>query len=113
MPGSISNSLTLMLDDEAGGFTVNVLLTAFPPKATVIVAVVVVVTEVVVTLKFPLIAPPAIKTEAGTAAAGLLDESITLSPPLGAGADNVTIPFAVVPPVTDEGEIVTPVSTGT
>jgi hypothetical protein len=42
-------------------------------------------------------------TEAGTVAAALLLDNITETPPLGAGAVNVTVPVDAPPPATLDG----------
>ena len=57
-------------------------------------------TAVVVMLNVALVAPAAIVTLAGTDAAGLLLESATWAPPVGAGPSSVTVPVTALPPVT-------------
>lgn len=46
---------------------------------------------------------------AGVVAAPLLLPSVTSTPPGPAGADNVTVPVALLPPVTGFGATLTPV----
>ena len=59
------------------------------------------VTELVVTVKKPLVAPAGRVTLAGTvAAAVLLLESVTTAPPLGAGPFRVTLPCEELLPTT-------------
>lgn len=74
----------------------------------VIMAFVVAFTGVVDTVNEPLVWPAGITILAGTEAAGLLLESVTLAPPVGAGAARVTVPVDGVPPVTDGGFTDTP-----
>jgi hypothetical protein len=57
----------------------------------------------VVAAKVALVAPAAMVTLAGTAAAALLLVSDTTAPPLGAAAVRVTVPVAPFPPATVEG----------
>src|SRR5437016_4300088 len=54
-------------------------------------------------LNVALVAPDAIVTLAGTDAAGLLLESATCAPPVGAGPFSVTVPELGLPPVTLAG----------
>src|SRR5919198_1522644 len=63
------------------------------------------VTALVVMLNVALVAPAAIVTLAGTDAAGLLLESATWAPPVGAGPSSVTVPVPALglPPVTLAG----------
>jgi hypothetical protein len=72
----------------------------------VIVAIVVEVTGVVVIGNDPLDCPSGTVTEGGTPAAVLLLDSVAVTPPEGAGADNVSVPVAPCPPVTVEGTMV-------
>ncbi len=58
----------------------------------------------VLTVKLADEEPAGTVTLAGTvAAAVLLLDSVTTTPPEGAAADNVTVPCEVLPPVTDVG----------
>ena len=50
-----------------------------------------------VTVKVPVLAPAATVTEAGLVSAVLLSDSVTVEPPLGAAADNVTVHVALPP----------------
>ena len=65
-------------------------------------ACVVDVTDVVVTVKLALIAPSGTMTVAGTTA-GLIDDSCTVAPPLGAGALIPTVAVADAPLATVVG----------
>jgi hypothetical protein len=62
-----------------------------------------VVTDVVVTVKFAVVAPAATVTLASTVAAGESSERVTTAPPLGAAALKVTVPLEEVPPATVVG----------
>ena len=57
-------------------------------------------TVLVVTLNVALVAPAATVTLPGTDAAGLLLESATCAPPVGAGPCSVTVPVTGLPPTT-------------
>src|SRR5690348_13001181 len=57
-------------------------------------------TALLVMVKVALAAPSGTVTLAGTDTAGLLLESATAAPPAGAAAVNVTVPVALLPPVT-------------
>ena len=65
-----------------------------------ILADVEVVTEVVVTVKVALVAPAGTMILTGTLAAVELHESVTVPPPLSAGALKVTVPVTGAPPTT-------------
>ena len=69
-------------------------------------------TVVVTMLNVAVVAPAATVTLAGTCAAALLLERVTEDPPVGAAALNVTVPVALLPPVTVAGLTVTDVSVG-
>src|SRR5436309_8546620 len=58
-----------------------------------------VATALVLRLKLPLDPACETVTLAGTAAAGLLLESVTCAPPAGAGPFSITVPAAEAPPV--------------
>ena len=55
-------------------------------------------TVTVETEKFPVVAPPATVTLAGTVAAALLLERVTRAPPAGAALLSVTVPVEDAPP---------------
>ncbi len=88
---------------DAGGFTVSVAVRVTPANTAEMLAEVEVVTEVVVIVKFALVAPADTVTLAGVAAALELSERVTIAPPLGAAALNVTVPVEEFPPVTVVG----------
>jgi len=60
-----------------------------------------------VAVKFAVVAPAAIMTEAGTVSAVLLLEIVTLEPPAGALGDSVTVQALTAPAFSDAGEQVT------
>jgi hypothetical protein len=69
-----------------------------------------VATAEVATANVAEVAPAGIVTDAGTVAEAELDVSRTTAPPVGAGPPRVAVPCALVPPVTELGDTVTPVS---
>ena len=69
-----------------------------PPWLAVMVATSVVLTVVVVTAKVALVAPEATVTLEVTTAEGMLEESVTRAPPVGAARVSVTVPDALTPP---------------
>jgi len=75
-------------------------------------AEVVVFTVVVVIVNWTDVEPPGTGTFAGTAAAALLLDRETMSPPAGATPVSVTVPVEDVPPLTDTGFMVTVLTTG-
>ena len=96
-----------------GGVTVSVAVFVAPPALPVIVTGVDAPTALVATLNVALVAPAATVTLAGTvAAAVLLPESDTTTPPLGAAALNVAVPVDELPPTTLVGLTVTADSAG-
>jgi hypothetical protein len=74
-----------------------------PASAAVILASDWAATGYVVTVNVPLLCPPEIVTEAGTAAAVWLELKLTIIPPDGAGTLRETVPVEVVPPKTVGG----------
>lgn len=84
---------------------VSVAFAACPPYEAVIVAVVcALVPGAAVTVNVALMAPAGIVTLAGALAAdGLLFESDTTAPPVGAVPDNVTVACDGLPPLTLTG----------
>jgi hypothetical protein len=87
-----------MLNNE-GGFTASVAVAAVEPTVPVTIALVVVDTGLVSTENAPVVAPFAIRTDAGTAADDELLDNATVVPPTGAGPLRVTVPEDVPPPV--------------
>jgi hypothetical protein len=77
-----------------------------------IVAVVAIETALVLMANVALLVPSAIRTVAGTVAAGLLLETLTVIPPEGALSLRLMNPVAPTPPMTETGETATPVSAG-
>jgi hypothetical protein len=74
------------------------------PLVAVMVTEVEAETANVVTVNVAVVLPDATVTEAGTvAAAGLLLDKVTVIPPVGADAANVTVAWEEVPPVTEVG----------
>ncbi len=92
--------------------TVSVEATVAKPEVAAMVAAVVAETVVVVILKEVEMAPAGTVTYAGTPAAGLELDKVTMSPPVGAALDNVTVPRDPIPPTTEVGLTVNPI-TGT
>ena len=76
------------------------------------VADTVLATALVVTVKVAVVAPAATVTLAGTVAAALLLDKLTVSPPVGAALPKVTVPVDEVPPVTEVGFSVTDETVG-
>lgn len=72
-----------------------------------------VVTAAAVAVKDALLAPAATVTEAGTVTAVLVDERLTLIPPLGAGALRDTVQASVAAPVMDPLAQANPFNVGT
>ena len=84
----------------AEGLTVSAAVRVTPPKTAEIVAVVAVVTDVVVTVKFALVAPAGTVTLAGTLVAAEFSDRETTAPPPAAAALRVTVPVEELPPTT-------------
>jgi hypothetical protein len=88
----------------AGGVTVRVVVLVTPPWVPLIETGVSAATDEVVAANVALVAPAAMVMLAGTATVpGLLLESDTTAPAVGAPAVNITVPVDPVPPTTDEG----------
>jgi len=65
----------------------------------------------VVAVKVAVVAPAGTVTDAGTWAVAVLElVSVTNAPPAGAAAVNVTVPVDEVPPTTEVGFTLTPLS---
>ena len=109
-PGTVvGSSVTLT---TVGAVTVSVSVAEMPFSVPVITALTGAATPTVVTVNCALVAPSTIVTVAGTPAFELLLESATVTPPTGAADDSVTVPLLDVPPGTDTGRTVRPVSCG-
>jgi hypothetical protein len=86
------------------GLTVSEAARVTPPNEAEIVAVLVAATETVLMVKLAVVAPARTVTLGGVEATpGLLLESVTSTPPLGAALLNVTVPCEVLPPTTEVG----------
>lgn len=94
------------------GLTVNVEEKLAVPADAVMFAAAALLTTVVVTLHDPVVAPEGTTTVAGTEATPLSDFKFTVNPTDGAALEIVTVPFALLPPRTEEGETDTAVRTG-
>jgi hypothetical protein len=93
---------------------VSVVVTVAPPYVAEMVTVVGDDTVVVVTVKVAVVAPAAIVSLAGNEDAVLLSDSVTTTPPVGAGPLIVTVPVVEdgLVPTTDDGLTATEVRTG-
>jgi len=81
------------------GFTVSVAKRPVPKPALMLTDVTTVTADVLIG-NVALVAPAATATSSGTLAAGLLLDSATTAPPVGAGLLKVTVPVAPAPAVT-------------
>jgi hypothetical protein len=91
-------------DVSAAGVTVSVAVWVTPAQTAVIVTEVEEATPSVVTVKVFVEAPAGTVTEAGTVAAPVFEEdSVTTTPPAGAGPVSVTVPVELLPPTTLAG----------
>jgi hypothetical protein len=96
-------ALTVRIALAPAGLTVSVVVRVTPARPAERVAAVAAATDVVVTGNVALVAPAATLTLAGTVAAGLLLESSTDAPPVGAAAVRFTVPVAEAGPTTLAG----------
>jgi len=97
-------------DNAAGAVTVSEVVLVIPPYVPEIVTEVEAATAFVVMIKVAVVAPAATVTLAGVvAAAVLLEESVTSTPPPGAGPVRVTVPVDEAGPTTLVGFTVTDV----
>ena len=81
------------------GLTVSVAVRVAPPKEPEMVTLFVTLTPTVLIVKVALVAPAATVTLAGVdATVGLLLDSVTTAPPLGAALLSATVPCEVLPP---------------
>jgi hypothetical protein len=113
LAASYSARVTLTVSDAGGGvgFTVKLALRVTPPAVPLTVTTAGAVTWRVVMLNVCSTEPAEIVAVAGTlTTAVLLLLSCTTTLPAGAPAPRLTMPCAVVPPVTGEGAIVIPAS---
>jgi hypothetical protein len=94
--------------DSATAVTLSVADLVAEPRVAVMVAVKLPFCAVVLIAKLADVNPAGIVTEDGTVTAVLLDERLTVVPPVGAALLRSTVPVVVVPPVTVEGETVRP-----
>jgi hypothetical protein len=94
------------------GLMVRVAVRLAEANVAVIVALADVATAVVVIVKVAVVAPAATVTEVGSVAFAVLDARETAIPPVGAAPLRVTVPVDGLPPMTVDGESVSPVSTG-
>jgi len=113
LPASYS-ARVIAIESGAGvacGVTVKPTLRVTPPELPLKVASVRAATGLVVMLKVLSTSHAGIVAVAGTFATfGLLLLSCTTTPPAGAPASRLTVPCAVAPPLTVEGETVTAAS---
>src|SRR5262249_7226949 len=92
------------LGPAAAGLTVSTAVRETPPKVPEIVSAVEAVGVLVVMGKVALVVPAATVTLAGTAATAELELlRLTTAPPVGVPLVNVTVPWEVLPPTTDDG----------
>jgi hypothetical protein len=97
--------------EGTGALMVRIAVLLTEPVVAVIVELVLVATAVVVTVKVAVVAPAGTVTELGTVA-GLVAESPTEVPPVGAAPVKVTVPVDEFPPVTVAGLTATEATVG-
>jgi hypothetical protein len=111
MPVQIDPPITAVgeveIDEILASSTVSSATLVVSPRVPEMVTGEAVETTVVEMLKVAEVALSATVTEAGTAAAELLDVSETVNPPDGAGPVSLTVPVAGPPPTTEIGSTVT------
>lgn len=101
----------IVMLDRTAGVTVKVAVTDVTPEFAVMVDVVDVDTADVEIVNAVEVEPAATVTLDGGKTLVLLDAKLTTAPPVGAGPLSVTTPVDGLPPITEVGETVTPVST--
>lgn len=92
--------------------TVRLAFLVTPPKDAEIVAVTEVATPEVEAVNVAVVAPPATVTVAGNPTTALPEPKLTVSPADGAALPIVTVPVEFVPPTTETGLKLRPVSVG-
>ena len=98
LPGEHCNPVTLI------GVTVTAAVAEPPFREAVSVTLWLAVTLPAVAVKVPEVDPAATTTEAGTVSAALLDDNVTVEPPVGAACGSVIVQFEVAPETTLDGE---------
>jgi hypothetical protein len=101
-----------VIDTSWGGLSVSVAVLVTPFRVAVTVPVVTAPTELLVKVKFALVAPAGTVTVAGSLTPVMLSDKLTTAPPVRAGLSKVTVPVEELPPVIVDGFKVTPARAG-
>jgi len=105
--------LRMLMPVTVGPVTINAPVIVVVPTVAPMLAVTVDWIPDVVAVNVAVLAPAAMLTDPGTwAAAVLLEVSVTVTPPLGAAPDRVTVPVEDAPPRTVPGDMTTDRGTG-